>query len=264
MKDDFVREAEKWLCVFVNTKLGDEPWSRHSNIDTVHPQYVSDATAANFYVDNSASVYIRKDYKELPAIRLGNCHCLICGNVGLKLICSTCRDTHFVKCKHCHGLCSDSNAVCEQCKSRIRFCEDCGKEFLDNRQDVHLCHDCSYQASRCLICGHTVDWVNKHPGKHEYETYGVVPILGGVFVAHKQCVEGRPDGTQKMCVECGRPVTSYAYKCAFCSMISEGKRTADAVIRKVNQFRKRLAWDTPAVDLTLGPNAVPVAYAMAA
>lgn len=234
MKDDFVKDAEKWLCAYINNKLGDAaPWRKAVGLDTIHSEYVSDCKSANFYVDNSASIYFRKDYKELPAIRLGDCHCLVCGTVGLKIVCDKCMAENFGKCVFCRQSCLKSDRMCKTCAGLATNCPTCGNVFVREKgAKVDECPSCQRKESFCIACGKQIVWYNN--GK-SLAGQNLTEILGGVFKAHTSCVT-----EQHAVCDCGSIRHKWESRCAFCEMKRQGHNYADRAIGYVTRFKDRL------------------------
>lgn len=263
MKEDFVRDAEKWMCAYINSKLGDEDaqWFRHANLDTIHPQYVSDCKLANFYVDNSASVYHRKDYGALPAIRLGDCHCLVCGELCLSVVCDKCKKTKFGKCRFCSKPTEGGTDLCDYHKEHLRVCPDCNEEFSSDDPKQVRCNDCLWIHTRCVVCGWDISV--KRDGSQD----DVTELLGGLLYAHTHCVKEDQKYGRK-CHTCGKRTNGYS-RCFFCTTLQEGRDVANRVLHQVKRFRQRLTWDAEPADISVGahmllPTASQHNYAIAA
>ena len=255
MKEEFIKDAEMWICSVINSKLGDAKWEVVSNLDTIHPRYVSDCTVANFYVDASARIYLREDHKELPAIRLGDCHCLICGELGIDIVCGNCKNVHFKKCKLCGKLCDKANQLCPDCKSVAVQCIECGRLYRPDKRDlVQKCNECARRESVCLVCGKTIAWLETY----SLESQDLKDVLGGVFKIHTFC-----DKKQLCCTlkahskcKCGRHKDYYNHCCAWCAVTQSGIIFADNAMHEMANFKNRIQWNKRGVEIQISPNVI--------
>jgi len=266
MKDDFVEDAKQWLCLYIDKKIGSTdltPWKVYSGPTNINPRYVSDCdtNTTNFYVDGASSILFRADYKEIPAVRVGGGHCLICGKDTQQLVCSDCKKSHFGKCKFCGKPTLKEDEMCPTCAKAIKQCDKCGKTFFPDNSEHTVCNACAYTRTVCVVCGETIALDSRQPFPDRVLTW----IVEGSLVVHTCCVNG---DAQKHRCRCGLGKSPYSNYCKVCDAVRSSHRIAEDALGSIKNLRKKLALSNPTVNLTkVNPRLVipqEITYAMAA